>query len=221
MNALEQLNREKDQVLSRISEAARKGRAEEVLKDCARLEQVESLIHRYAGLVHEIDNLSRSNEAMSTPPLNKTLSGHCGTPSGKEGPKTGREIGRTIRKAFVDKLLHSGIELRQTKGATYKTPSGSRVGIAVATEQRPDRWFLGLNKGSFDQAVLLCHSETLGTLEICLPRDFFAKYGDRISTNNRQMLFNVVRKGNVFSILVPGTDGVSTSEFLGKYSLLS
>ncbi len=220
MPALEQLNREKDQVLSRISEAARKGEAADVLRECARLEQVESLIHRYTGLVHEIDNLSRSDESISTPPLNKAATGYYGTTNGKASPKTGKEIGRTIREAFVDKLLHSGIELRPAKGVIYRTSSGSRVGIAFATERQPDRWFLGLTKGSFEHAVLLCQSETLGTLEICLPKDFFTKYGDRMSIHNGQMKFNIVRKGNAFSILVPGTDGVSTSEFLGKYSLL-
>jgi len=94
------------------------------------------------------------------------------------------------------------------------------VGIAFATERQPDRWFLGLTKGSFEHAVLLCQSETLGILEICLPKDFFTKYGGRMSIHNGQMKFNVVRKGNTFNILVPDTDGVSASEFMGKYSLL-
>lgn len=220
MNALEQLNRERDQVLSKISEAAGKGRAADVLKDCARLEQIESLIHRYTGLVNEIDNLSRSDEIMNISPLNKAVTVHYETASGKTGLNSGREIGRTIREEFVNKLLRSGIELRQSKGTIYKTSSGSRVGIAVATERQPDRWFLGLLKDSFDHAVLLCQSEKLGTIEICLPKDFFTKYGNKMSSSNGQMKFNVVRKGKAFNILVPGTDGVSASEFLGGYVLL-
>jgi hypothetical protein len=219
MNALEQLNREKDQVLSRISEAARKGRVEDVLRHCARLERTESLIHRYTGLVHEIDNLSRSDETTNDPQPYGDATKY-GITREIADSKTGREIGRIIRETFVDKLFKSGIELRQAKDTIYRTSLGNRVGIAVATERQPDRWFLGLTKGSFDHAVLLCHSEKIGTLEICLPKEFFAKYGNRMSTSNSQMLFNVARKGNTFSILVPGTNGISASEFLGKYGLL-
>jgi hypothetical protein len=220
MDALKQLNDEKDQVLSRISEAAQNRKVAEVLRDCARLEQIESLIHRYAGLVSEIEGLRNSEEKMSIPSFHEVATRNSEITTGGAVPNAGREIGRTIRESFLNKLLRSGIELRQIKGAYYRTSSGSRVGIAFATERQPDRWFLGLTTNSFDHAVLLCQSETLGTIEICLPRDFFAKYGERMSLSNAQMKFNVVRKGKTFSLLVPGTDGVSTSEFLGNYSCL-
>lgn len=220
MEALEKLEREKAQILTRISEAALRGEAEDVLRESVRLEQVESLIHRYTGLVQEIDNLSHAEEAKNTALPDRAVIGTYEITSRKSIPKNGKEHGRAIRDSFIRKLLDSGINLQPVKGVIYKTSSGSRLGIAFATERQPDRWFLGLTKGAFDHAVLLCHSETLGTQDICLPRDFFAKYGDRMSASNGQIKFNVVRKGRTFSILVPGTGGVSTSEFLGKYSLL-
>jgi hypothetical protein len=220
MNALEQLKKEKGQMLSKISKAALEGNAESVLKDCAKLEQVESLIRRYTGLVNEIESLSNQKEIANLPRLSENVINQNSISRGEAKPKNGREFGRIIRETFLEKLHSSGIELQHVKGVVYKNSRGNRIGIAAATEQRPDRWFLGLTKGSFDIAVLLCQSEILGDIEICIPKEFFEKYSKLMSISGEQIKFNIVRKGKTFNILVPGTGGVSVSEFLGGYSIL-
>jgi hypothetical protein len=220
MDALAKLEKERGQVLSRIAEAARNGKAENVMRDCTRLEQIESLIHRYAGLVDEIDNLARPTEEVNTSTGDNAPTKSQAFSQVDVVTRSSRAFGSRLRKSFVEKLSRLGIELRQGRGTIHLTPSGSRVGIAVATERRPDRWFLGLPVGSFDQAVLLCYSEAEGVIEICLPPSFFSSYGDRMSKSNGQMKFNVARRGKVFNLLVPGSGDVGASEFLGKYSSL-
>jgi hypothetical protein len=98
------------------------------------------------------------------------------TPIPRTSVKTVRENGREIREVFLKKLLQTGISLQQVKGETiYRAKSGEKVGIAVATERQPDRWFLGLPEGGFDHAVLLCQREGGDVIEIRLPKGFFAK----------------------------------------------
>jgi len=121
---------------------------------------------------------------------------------------------------FLKRVSEVGVDLRHVRGSIYETQSGRKVGIAVATERKPDRWFLGLPLQSFDHAVLLCKRDTGDTFEICLPNNFFDEHGDNMSQSGGQMKFNVARRGNGYAILVPGTDGVSVSKFLGAYSLL-
>jgi hypothetical protein len=220
VDALAKLERERGQVLSRIAEAARNGKAENVLRDCTRLEQIESLIHRYAGLVDEIDNLARPTEKVNRSTADNAPTKPQALSQLDVVKRSSRAFGSMLRKSFVEKLSRLGMELQQGRGTIHLTPSGSRVGIAVATERKPDRWFLGLPVASFDQAVLLCHSESEGVIEICLPPNFFSRYGDRMSKSNGQMKFNVARRGKVFNLLVPGSGDVGASEFLGKYSSL-
>ena len=121
---------------------------------------------------------------------------------------------------FLKKAVKNGIHLEHIKGSIYETQSGYKVGIAVATERKPDRWFLGLLLESFDHAVLLCKPDTGDTVEIFLPKKFFDEYRNKMSRSGGQMKFNVARRGSGYAILVPGTDGVSASKFLGDYSLL-
>jgi hypothetical protein len=118
------------------------------------------------------------------------------------------------------KGIADGIHLEHIRSSIYETKSGRKVGIAVATERKPDRWFLGLPVESFDHAVLLCKPENRDTIEICLPKNFFDEYGGKMSQSGGQMKFNIARRGNGYSILVPGTDGVNVSKFVGDYTQL-
>ena len=121
---------------------------------------------------------------------------------------------------FLNELAEKGIHLRQMKGTIYETQSGQRIGIAVATERKPDRWFLGLPLGGFDHAILLCERETGDTVDFWLSKNFFDDYGNNMSHSGDQMKFNIARRGSGYVILVPGTSGVSSSTFRKDYMLL-
>ena len=71
-----------------------------------------------------------------------------------------------------------------------------------------------------DQAVLLCQRENGDVATICLPKDFFAEYSDRMSKSGGQIKLNVTRRGSGYALLVPGTDGINVSRFVADYSQL-
>lgn len=216
MDAKKQLMQTKSKLLNQIAEFAKSGEAQEVLAAGERLNKVESLIDRYEKLLRDISNLDadtlQNNQVDSR---NKRVENIK-----RLNSASGRGIGRKIRMEFLEKASEEGIYLENIKGSIYKTQSGHKVGIAVATERKPDRWFLGLPLAGFNDAVLLCKPDLGDTIEICLPKNFFHEYGNKMSQSSGQMKFNVARRGNGYAILVPGTDGISVSKFLGNYALL-
>jgi hypothetical protein len=216
------LRQEKTELLNQIAQAAQEGKSDVVLAASERLTKVESLIKRHEQLILEIAELHSKKVNARTPaapegspwrPL-ENLTLHL-------GGKTPREYGREIREAFLERLAKGGIHLQPAKGSSiYSTKSGQRVGIAVATERQPDRWFLGLPMGGFDHAVLLCRRDKGDIIEMLLPRTFFEQYGSRMSQSKGQVKFNIARRGTGYAVQVPGTEGVSVSGFSSDYSFL-
>ncbi|MGH7890304.1 MAG: hypothetical protein ACRENF_07105 [Thermodesulfobacteriota bacterium] len=220
MDAKNQLMYEKTKLLTQIAEAAQRGESQEVLAAGEKLAKVESIISRYEKLLRDISDLD--TDGQKSQPLGDTRE-DSELVKDKDSSRlhaSGRGIGRTIRMDFLQKVSENGIHLRHIRGSIYETQSGHKVGIAVAQERKPDRWFLGLPLEGFDQAVLLCKRDTGDTVEICLPKNFFNEHGDNMSQSGGQMKFNIARRESGYAILVPGTDGVSASKFLGDYSLL-
>lgn len=212
MDAKEQLIREKDSLLRKIAESAQRGQSQEVLAASEKLQEIERLIARYEQLLNDISNLDSTD--LTSPPTRNVSANASHLNDPKVVP--GRGIGKKIRMDFLQKTRKAGLLLEQMRGSVYGTQSGCRVGVAVATERKPDRWFLGLPIG-LDQAVLLCQRENGDVATICLPKDFFAEYGDKMSKSGGQMKFNVMRRGNGYSLLIPGTDGVNVSRFVDDY----
>jgi hypothetical protein len=218
MDAKDQLVHERTVLLKQIADSAQRGASQEVLAAGGKLNKIETLIERYDKLVRDISDLSTENLKAGSLQDTRESSKFSNRPN--LALASGRGIGRTIRMDFLKKVSLDGIHLEHIRGSIYETQSGSRVGIAVATERKPDRWFLGLPIETFDHAVLLCKPETRDTIEICLPKAFFDEYGEKMSLSGGQMKFNIARRGNGYSILVPGTDGVNVSKFAGDYALL-
>lgn len=215
MDAKEQLMREKDLLLGRIAESAQRGESQEVLAAGEKLSKIEHLIKRYEELLRDISDLNSADPKPET--VRKVR--FAPKPSNNLDVVPGRGIGKKIRRDFLQKVSEQGIHLEQTRGSIYAIPSGRKVGVAVATERKPDRWFLGLPVG-LDQAVLLCQRENGEVATICLPKDFLSEYSDKMSKSSGQIKFNVTRRGSGYVLLVPGTDGINVSRFVGDYSQL-
>lgn len=217
MDAEKQLLNEKTKLLSQIAEFAQRGESHEIMVASERLNKVEDLIGRYEKLIQDISDLDteqhQNTQVDSRNKRSKKL-------TNQNIFAAGRGIGKTIRLDFLHKATETGLYLENIRGSIYQAQSGRKVGIAVATERKPDRWFLGLPLKGFDEAVLLCKPDTGDTIEIILPKKFFDEYGDKMSESSGQMKFNVNRRGNGYIILVPGTDGINVSRFIGNYSLL-
>ena len=221
MDTKNQLMHEKAKLLKQIADSAQRGNSQEVLDTGERLKKIESLIDRHEKLLRDISDLDSEDRGTHHLQNTRVVSRLMrGKDLRRLDVASGRGIGRTIRMDFLKKASEEGIHLEHIRGSIYETKSGHKVGIAVATERNPDRWFLGLPLKGFDHAVLLCKRDTGDTVEICLPKNFFDENGGKMSQSGGQMKFNVARRGGGYAILVPGTDGVSVSKFLGDYSLL-
>lgn len=218
MVTLSDLEREKENILSKIAAAAVVGSSDVVLAECVKLKEIEKLIEEEKRIVSKFN---RIKDATASPPDSGGKKKYISKPLPKPPGKTSAtQIATSIRHAFLNKLEGEGIRLRPIEGRTlYRTSSGKKVGIAVATERLPDRWFLGLNAGTFDHAVLLCDRNG-ETEEILLPENFFKEYGHSLSQSGGQFKFNVVRKGGAMYVQVPFTGDVSVSNFPQSYNLL-
>lgn len=221
MGTMAELQNEKNKVLSAISKAASEGRTDLVLGESAKLEKIENLIARHRQISSELEGLQSGASALThqktqpfaASPVNESRSTQM---------VTSRELGEKIRNEFLRKRESEGIHLQLIKGKTiFCTSSGKRVGLAVATERQPNRWFLGLPAGGFDHAVLLCQRENGEVIDIPLPEKFFEKYRDKMSESKGQLKFNVVNRGSGLLVQVPDTTGINGRSFASDYSFLS
>lgn len=130
----------------------------------------------------------------------------------------GRGHGVQIRSDFLDRAVKAGFQLRPHRGATYLSPNGRRIGVAVATERKPNRWFLGLGEDSFDAAVLLCMPDKGRAIEVCLPPSFFTQHGRYLSRAGGQVKFNTARRDGHIILKVPRMNPERVDEFVGNFA---
>ncbi len=219
MDATE-LQSEKNKILSAISKAADEGNTDLVLAESEKLKKIENLISRHVQIVLELEGLKSGKPQTSQHKIRRVVNAPVSETRSSQMVSS-REIGEKIRDEFLTKREAEGIYLQLTKGKTiFCTRSGKRVGLAVATERQPNRWFLGLPVDGFDHAVLLCQRENGDVIDIPLPEKFFEKYGNEMSQSKGQLKFNVVDRGSGLLVQVPGTDGINGKSFASDYSLL-
>lgn len=220
MDALKELQNEKNNILSSISKAASEGETDLVLAESNKLEKIKNLIYRHSQIVSELEGLRNGKPQILQQKTRRVVTGPVNESRSKQMVSS-RKIGETIRNEFINKRDAEGIHLQLIKGKTiFRTRSGKRVGLAIATERQPNRWFLGLPAGGFDHAVLLCQRESGAVIDIPLPEKFFDKYGNEMSQSKGQLKFNVVNRGSALLVQVPGTDGINGESFARNYSFL-
>lgn len=222
MDVLADLQKEKNRILSTISKDASEGKTELVLTESGKLEKIELLLSRHRQIISELEEL-KSGKANSPVPASNLKTGEHKKIDVSRPTRlaSSRELGAKIRNEFLRKLEGEGIHLQLIKGKTiYRTKSGKRVGVAVATERQPNRWFLGLPTGGFNHAVLLCQRENGEVIEVSLPEKFFMQYGQNMSQSKGQLKFNIVRRSSGILVQVPGTDGISGTSFASDYTFL-
>ena len=206
-------------MLSNISIAAGQGKTGKVIFESEKLEKIEILITKYKRIALEFEELKGCNSKNDGPVTSSNFHSSAGAVEPSRSSVTDvRARGHRIREKFLDKLMTEGINLRRVRGKTiYQTNSGKLVGIAVATERQPDRWFLGLPENGFDHAVLLCQQESGEVMEIILPDEFFRKHKISLSRSKGQVKFNVIKRSNDIFLQVPNTNGISVLSRIGEY----
>jgi hypothetical protein len=218
MDAVAELQNEKNRILLAISKAASEGETDLVLAESEKLEKIKNLISRHSQIISELEGLRSGNPQIPQQKTRRIVTGPVDE-SRSSQMVSSRELGENIRHEFLSKREAEGIQLQLIKGKTiFRTTSGKRVGLAVATERQPNRWFLGLPDGGFDHAVLLCQRENGEVIDIPLPEKFFEQY--KMSQSKGQLKFNVVNRGSGLLVQVPGTDGINGKSFARDYSFL-
>jgi len=217
MDIQKELSREKAIILEAISSAAREGQVELLLANTERLERIERLIDRNEAILRELIQI-RDMEIVPKAVI-RDSNAESNTRSSQQS--SSRIIGANLRKDFLRKREAEGIALELIKGKTiFRTNSGETVGIAVATERQPNRWFLGLPENGFDHAVLLCQKENGEVIDVPLPHTFFAEFAGKLSVSKGQVKFNVLYDGSDLIVQVPGTRGVKSKSIAKEYSFL-
>lgn len=201
----------KENSLNAIKLAASGGDSQRVLAETARLSRIEVLLERQERLDKEVQALTtadpQSEPPVSYPPeqLSRSLS--------TDSP---RQRGNKRRNEFVGICASKGFKLTPIKGALFKNTRSEIVGIAYASERKENGWFLGLPSKGFNHAVLLCENKNGGVFALCLPREFFQKYGDYLSKSKGQTKFNIrLRTGHRF-LTIPEIGPIQVDEYVDK-----
>lgn len=191
------LEQHQAELIARIAAAAKASDAERILALTDELSRTAGLLARLSTLDVEAESL------FGRPP---SIEGNS-LPSAVQFDAEvvpGREHGVAIRREFLQRAAQAGLPLRPYRGAIFMSPKGRRIGVAVATERKPNRWFLGLGEKLFDAAVLLCKTESGKVIDICLPAAFFAQFGRFLSRSGDQVKFNVALRDTHMIVKIPG-----------------
>lgn len=207
--AREQLEAHQAQLITRISAAARAADTRTLLSLNDELRQTASLLGRMEDLGVE----ARALLACASP--ESRTSAAPDLPIAAAVQVAGRAHGVQIRSDFLKRSSSIGFPLIHQRGAIYSTPSGGRTGIAVATERKPNRWFLGLGEDAFDAAVLLCKPDVGPVIDLCLPRSFIAQHKPYFSRSGGQIKFNVARRGGHTILKIPTRAAEAVDQFIG------
>lgn len=219
MQTSKRLQEYQEALLREIEVAARKRDAGAVLALQKKLESLASLIRRQQEIDRTVAVFERDLAAGPD-----TLVTTTEAPTYDDDREvSAKERGRRHRDDFVRTLSSKGVVLHRLKGAVFRSPRGTRVGVAYGREARNDegfndRWFLGLPEGGFEQAVLLCEDRSGTVTHFSLTKAFMDDNGKTLSRKNGQVKFNVVRRGGDFFLHVPKRGPVTLEPFQDNFS---
>ena len=201
-------------LLAKIGAAAKASDAEAILLLNGQLARTTALLSRMDDVGFEAEALLGNSDSRNG------RAAAVATQKIDEMSVPGRGHGIKIRADFLDRAARAGLPLRPYRGAIFQSSKGRRIGIAVATERKPNRWFLGLGEGLFDAAVLLCAPNSGKVLDICLPPAFLAQHGRYLSQSGGQIKFNVARRDAHTILKIPHKTPERVERFIGAITNL-
>jgi len=114
------------------------------------------------------------------------------------------------REAYVERGKKQGNALNRIRRGYYRNGAGLTVGITYSSEDRRKTcpWFLNLQDGYFQEAVLLCEITPESVQVIHLPKSFFDRFARQMSRDRKgQVKFNVARRNGQFFLQLPDPVG--------------
>jgi hypothetical protein len=209
-----ELQSQKAVVLSKIANSS---------DDNNKLRNLTEWIHRELDLETKYNGIFSEAERLIAEQLNEKPEGISGKPNRKAGLEveadwtfydlSKQERVKIARRAYFKRLEQSGIRFEQVKGKTIFRRKSDDVSVGVTfsiDKTKTDKeWFLGLPEKSFQEAVLLCQSDSRSVKVVHLKKEFCEKFAQHLSVDkNGQVKFNILRDGNKWLIEIPQPIGV-------------
>jgi hypothetical protein len=201
---IEQIIVFKDRCIAAIEEAAKRKDASEVVRLSNLLQETEAALRGAMALDARMKTLQ---EQLLNKPVGRVVA--RAEPDVRE--TTAKEFGRELRSSFAAEL-----GLAFENGTIYRTPSGSRAGIATARERLPNRWFLGVpDDDHLDYIVLLCDTEN-DVLPFIVPTRpvLWPELWPDLSRSGGQLKLNVGRRNGSYWLKIPGQSPLRLDSYL-------
>ena len=210
-----QLTTLKKRFLKKISDAALEGNTARVSDLSAIVTRIEDDERQIAEVSERAEIYEKQINSPAPSLLSESTLEHVRFSESRKG--LGRRTGREAREQFIKSLGELGYRVTPKERGLYQTPAKKSVVIPFANEQKPSRWFLGIQDAKYDVVILLCKKDDGKLCAFVLPRDFLDKFWDSLSRSHGQVKFNVLEDGGNYHLLVPGRPYESVSRFLDAY----
>ncbi len=180
-------------------------------KECQSIESELAIIARRIAAVRTGLNGSAPSESTAT------------SPQRASAPHTisAKAAGAEARNEWVASLQQYGIAL-SGHGKRYRSARGESVAIAFANELpgHENRWFLGLSDESTDVAILLCRSLSGRLYDLVMPVPELRGAWRLLARNRNQIKFNLRKDANRFFLLVPASEPLDVTKYVGNHDPL-
>ena len=224
MTIEERLSKVRSETLAQIAAAASNGDAHAVINLSQKSREIETLLAGFQQLRVALEVLEGRNMDRNGKP-DKQMEAQ--SPHGMESASSvvtqsyARQNGHTTRANYVTALRQQGYALHAIRETQFETPSGNRVGIAFATERKPNCWFLGLPDNNYSAIILLCKHNNNELLDFFVSGQTLQGFQSRLVASGGQLKFNVRKSGGNYTLLVPGANGVGLNKARGNTSVLA
>lgn len=219
-----------DELHREAEELARARKTEKLHETSDWLRRASELKKRYEALHTQAERLiserhiprneSNTNDFLSEQITDRHSSANGETPSRRPG---GKPRARDCRLAYLTREKSQGKTLRRDHSLYYRNDSDTVVGITFSSkDEKKGTWFLNLQEGEFQEAVLLCETDSELVQIIHLPKDFFARYGRQLSQDESgKVKFNLKQSNGHFLLQVPDPIGwVDVMKFVESKPLI-
>jgi hypothetical protein len=215
-NPWSELLRLTDEVHREAETLARKKDTAKLLEATGWLGRALELERRYQGLLAHAERLIFERREPQSPnqiedlPLEREAVRRKAVEAVNSTRPGGKARADECREVYVAREKKQGNLLNRIRRGYYSNAAGLTLGITYSSEDKRKTcpWFLNLQDGYFQEAVLLCEVTPESVQVVHLPESFFDHYARQMSRDRKgQVKFNVARRNGQFFLQVPDPVG--------------